>query len=97
MRRIDLGVFESVDGSPDGALDGQGRPDGNEISDLVSFAAFLGPELHRHGGADRAASVIKVWADSDPARLGQAITVARRGHHEEAAVILRRARELLTA
>jgi hypothetical protein len=97
MRRIDLGVFESADGTLDGGLDGEGRRDGNEIGDLVSFAAFLGPELRRHGGAERAAGVIKHWADSDVALLDEAKVIAHREHHEEAAEILRRAHDLAIA
>lgn len=97
MRRIDLGVFESAEATPDGGLDGAGHRGGNEIGDLVSFATFLGPELHRHGGAERAAGVIKAWADDDAAILGEAETVAYRAHHKEAAEILHRARELATA
>jgi hypothetical protein len=54
MRRIDLGVFESA---------------GNEIGDLVSLAVFLGPELQRPGGAERAAAVMprKASSGSEPA------------------------------
>ena len=81
MRRIDLGVFEPVDA----------------IGDLVSFAALLGPVLDRPGGAERAAGVIKKWADDDTALLVAAEASARYGHHEDAADILRRARELATA
>jgi hypothetical protein len=81
MRRIDLGVFESA---------------GSEIGDLVSLAVFLGPELQRPGGAERAAVVMKQWADGDPALLEQAETVAHREHHEDAAGILHRAHDIAT-
>lgn len=97
MRRIDHGVFEPPDGTPDAGFDAVERRDGNDTSDLIAFAAFLGPELHRRGGGDRAADVIKLWADSDRALLAEAETVAVRGHHGEAAEILRRARMLATA
>jgi hypothetical protein len=40
MRRIDLGVFEPADRTPDGSLDGERRR-GNELGDVVSLATFL--------------------------------------------------------
>jgi hypothetical protein len=61
MRRIDFGVFEPADRTPYGSLDGERRR-GNEIGDLVSLATFLGPELHRPGGRQGAAGVMKQWA-----------------------------------
>jgi len=76
-----IATRESARESPARLLVGEGRPDGNEISDLGSFAAFLGPELHRDGGADRAADVIEMWADSVRALLVEAETVALRRHH----------------
>jgi hypothetical protein len=97
MRRIDHGVFDSADGTPDAGLDAAERRDGNDTGDLVAFAAFLGPELHRRGGGDRAADAIKLWAESDRALLAEAETVALRRQHREAAEILRRARRLATA
>jgi hypothetical protein len=96
MRRIDLGVFEPADRTPDGSLDGERRR-GNEIGDLVSLATFLGPELHRSGGGQRAAGVMKQWADGDAALLAEAETIAHREHHEDAAEILHCARDLATA
>ncbi len=35
MRRIDLGVFDPADRTPDGSLDGERRQRDNEIGDLV--------------------------------------------------------------
>jgi hypothetical protein len=96
MRRIDLGVFDPADRTPDGSLDGERRRRGNEIGDLVSLATFLGPELHRLGGGQRAASVMKQWADGDAALLAEAETIAHRDNHEDAAEILHHARELAT-
>lgn len=93
MRRFDLGVFEPGDRTPDGTSDGE-RPRGNDIGDLVSLATFLGPESHHPDSAERAAVVIKQWAESDAALLADAETVAHRDHHEEAVEILRRARKL---
>jgi hypothetical protein len=95
MRRLDLGVFEPADRSPDGSLDGE-RQRGNEIGDLVSLATFLGPELQRPGGAGRAAVAMKQWAESDAALLAEAETIAHRGHHEDAAEILHQAHDLAT-
>jgi hypothetical protein len=97
MRRIDHGVFESRDGSTDAGFDAAGRRGGSDTGDLIAFAAFLGPELHRQGGGDRAADVIKLWADGDRAVLAEAETDALRRHHKDAAEILRRARKLATA
>jgi hypothetical protein len=97
MRRIDYGLFESSDATPDPGLDAAQRRDGNDTGDLVAFAAFLGPELHRRGGGDRAAVAIKLWAESDRALLADAESNALRRHHSEAAEILRRARRLATA
>jgi hypothetical protein len=96
MRRIDFGVFEPADHTPDGSLDGEGRR-GNEIGDLVSLATFLGPELHRADGAERAAVVMKQWADGDAALLAEAETIAHRERHEDAAEILHHAHGLATA
>jgi hypothetical protein len=96
MRRIDFGVFEPADRTPYGSLDGERRR-GNEIGDLVSLATFLGPELHRPGGGQRAAGVMKQWADGDAALLAEAETIAHREHHEEAAEILHHAHDLATA
>ena len=95
MRRIDLGVFEPADRTSYDNLDGEQRR-GNEIGDLVSFAALLGPVLDRPGGADRAAGVIKQWADNDPALLAEAERSAHREDHEDAAAILHRAHDLAT-
>jgi hypothetical protein len=96
MRRIDFGVFEPADRTPYGSLDGERRR-GNEIGDLVSLATFLGPELHRPGGRQGAAGVMKQWADGDAALLAEAETIAHREHHEEAAEILHHAHDLATA
>jgi hypothetical protein len=96
MRRIDFGVFEPADRTPYGSLDGERRR-GNEIGDLVSLATFLGPELHRPGGRQGAAGVMKQWADGDAAFLAEAETIAHREHHEEAAEILHHAHDLATA
>jgi hypothetical protein len=96
MRRFDLGVFEPADRTTDGTFDGE-RPRGNEIGDLVSLATFLGPESHRPDGAERAAVVIKQWAESDAALLAEAETIAHRERHEDAAEILHRARKLAIA
>jgi hypothetical protein len=96
MRRIDLGVFDPADRTPDGSLDGERRRRDNEIGDLVSLATFLGPELHRPGGGQRAAGVMKQWADGDAALLAEAETIAHREHHEEAAEILHNAHDLAT-
>lgn len=96
MRRIDHGVFESRDGSTDAGLDAAGFRGGSDAGDLVAFAAFLGPELHRRGGGDRAADVIRLWADSDRTLLAEAETDALRRHHKDAAEILRRARTFAT-
>jgi hypothetical protein len=95
MRRFDLGVFEPADRTPDGSLDGERR--GNEIGDLVSLATFLGPESQRPGGAERAAVVMKQWAESDAALLAEAETIAHSEHHEDAAEILHHAHDLATA
>ena len=95
MRRFDLGVFEPADRTADGSFDE--RPRGNEIGDLVSLATFLGPELQRPDGAERAAVVIKQWAESDAALLAEAETIAHREHHEDAAQILHRAHHLAIA
>ena len=86
MRRIDLGVFEPADRIPDGSL----------IGDLVSLATFLGPESRRPDGAERAAIVMKQWADGDAALLAEAETIAHREHHEDAAEILHHAHDLAT-
>jgi hypothetical protein len=96
MRRIDFGVFEPADRTPSGSLDGERRR-GNEIGDLVSLATFLGPELHRPGGRQGAAGVMKQWADGDAALLAEAETIAHREHHEDAAEILHHAHDLATA
>jgi hypothetical protein len=95
MRRIDLGVFEPADRTPYGSLDGERRR-GNQIGDLVSLATFLGPELHRPGGGQRAAGVMKQWADGDAVLLAEAETIAHREHHEDAAEILHHAHDLAT-
>ncbi len=95
MRRIDIGVFEPADRTPDAGSDGERRR-GNEIGDLVSLATFLGPELQRPGGAERAAVAMKQWAESDAALLADAETIAHRGHHEDAAEILHQAHDLAT-
>ena len=95
MRRFDLGVFEPADRTPDGSFD-EARRRGNELGDLVSLATFLGPELHRPGGGQRAAGVMKQWADGDAALLAEAETIAHREHHEEAAEILHHAHDLAT-
>ena len=84
MRRFDLGVFEPADPAPHGSL----------IGDLVSLATFLGPELRRPDGPERAAVAIKQWAESDPAVLAEAETIAHREHHEDAAEILHHAHDL---
>jgi hypothetical protein len=95
MRRFDLGVFEPTDRTPYDSLDGERRR-GNDLGDLVSLATFLGPELHRPGGGQRAAGVMKQWADGDAALLAEAETIAHREHHEEAAEILHHAHDLAT-
>jgi hypothetical protein len=95
MRRFDLGVFEPADRTPDGSFD-EARRRGNELGDLVSLATFLGPELHRSDGAERAAVVMKQWADGDAALLAEAETIAHREHHEDAAEILHHAHDLAT-
>lgn len=95
MKRIDFGVFEPTDRTPDVGSDGE-RPRRNELGDLVSLATFLGPELQRPGGAERAAVAMKQWAESDAALLADAETIAHRGHHEDAAEILHQARDLAT-
>lgn len=87
MRRIDFGVFEPADHTQDGSL----------IGDLVSLATFLGPESHRPDGAERAAVVMKQWAEGDAALLADAETIAHREHHEDAAEILHHAHDLATA
>ena len=92
MRRFDLGVFEPGDRTSDGE-----RPRGNDIGDLVSLATFLGPESRDPDRAERAAVVIKQWAESDTALLAEAETIAHRDHHEEAVEILGRARKLAIA
>jgi hypothetical protein len=97
MRRIDFGVFEPADRTPDGGLGGDQPHAGNEIGDLISMAAFLGPELHRAGGAGRAAGAINQWADGDAALLAEAEAIAHREHHEDAAAILHRAHDLAIA
>jgi hypothetical protein len=97
MRRIDLGVFEPADRTPDGGLGGDQPHAGNEIGDLISMAAFLGPELHRAGGAGRAAGATNQWADGDAALLAEAEAIAHREHHEDAAAILHRAHDLAIA
>jgi len=84
MRRIDLGVFEPADRIPDDSL----------IGDLVSLATFLGPESHRPDGVERAAVVMKQWADGNAALLAIAETVAHREQHEDAAEILHHAHDL---
>ena len=86
MKRFDLGVFEPADLTPDGSL----------IGDLVSLATLLGPELHRPDSGERAAVEIEQWAESDPALLEEAETIAHREHHEDAAKILQRAHDLAT-
>ena len=95
MRRFDLGVFEPADRTPDGSFD-EARRRGNALGDLVSLATFLGPELHRSDGAQRAAVVMKQWADSDAALLAEAETIAHREHHEDAAEILHHAHDHAT-
>jgi hypothetical protein len=95
MRRFDLGVFEPADRTPYDSLDAERRR-GNDLGDLVSLATFLGPELHRPGGGQRAAGVMKQWADGDAALLAEAETIAHREHHEEAAEILHHAHDLAT-
>ena len=95
MRRIDFGAFEPADRTPDAGFDGERRRR-NEIGDLVSLATFLGPELQRPGGGERAAVAMKQWAESDAALLADAETIAHRGHHEDAAEILHHARDLAT-
>jgi hypothetical protein len=97
MRRFDLGVFEPADHTPDGRLDGEGTRGANEIGDLISMAAFLGPELHRPGGVRRAAGAIEQWADGDAVLLAEAEAIAHREHHEDAAAILHRAHDLAIA
>jgi hypothetical protein len=97
MRRIDLGVFEPPDRTPDGGLGGEQPRADNEIDDLISMAAFLGPELHRPGGVGRAAGAIEQWADGDAALLAEAEAIAHREHHEDAAAILHRAHDLAIA
>jgi hypothetical protein len=96
MRRIDLGVFEPADRTRDGGFDEEPRPADSEIGDLVSLATFLGPELHRPGGGQGAAGVMKQWADGDAALLAQAESIAHRERHEDAAEILHRAHDLAT-
>ena len=95
MRRIDFGVFEPTDRTPDGSFDGEWRR-GNEIGDLVSLATFLGPELQRPDGAERAAVEMTQWADGDAALLAEAETIAHREHHVDAAEILHHAHDLAT-
>ena len=95
MRRFDLGVFEPADRTAYDSLDGERRR-GNDLGVLVSLATFLGPEFHRSDGAERAAVVIKQWADGDAALLAEAETIAHRERHEEAAEILHHAHDLAT-
>ena len=95
MRRFDLGVFEPADRTSYDSLDGERRRS-NDLGDLVSLATFLGPELQRPGGAERAAVVMKQWAESDGALLAEAETIAHREHHGDAAEILHHAHDLAT-
>ena len=66
------------------------------ISDLVSVGDFLGPEIHRTGGIDQAASAVREWADDDIAIIEEAETVAWKQHHDYSAEILHRAKLLAT-
>ena len=53
-------------------------------------------QLHRPDSGERAAVEIEQWAESDPALLEEAETIAHREHHEDAAKILQRAHDLAT-
>jgi hypothetical protein len=64
------------------------------IRDLVSLGDFLGPEIHRVGGIDRAASAVREWVEDDVAMLEEAETIASNRHLEDSAEILHRAKRL---
>lgn len=64
------------------------------IRDLVSLGDFLGPEIHRMGGIDRAASAVREWADDDLAMIEEAETIASNQHRDYSAEILHRAKVL---
>jgi hypothetical protein len=66
------------------------------IRDLVSLGDFLGPEIHRMGGIDLAASAVREWADDDVAMIEEAETIASNQHRDYSAEILHRARLLAT-
>ena len=66
------------------------------ISDLVSLGDFLGPEIHRTGGIDQAASAVREWADDDVAVIQEAETIAWNRHLDYSAEILHRAKLLAT-
>jgi hypothetical protein len=65
------------------------------IRDLVSVGDFLGPEIHRTGGIDLAASAVREWADDDVAMI-EAETIAAKQHRDYSAEILHRAKLLAT-
>jgi hypothetical protein len=64
------------------------------IRDLVSLGDFLGPEIHRMGGIDRAASAVQEWADDDVAMIEEAETIASKQHRHYSTEILHRAKVL---
>jgi hypothetical protein len=66
------------------------------IRDLVSLGDFLGPEIHRTGGIDLAASAVREWADDDVAMIEEAETIASNQHRDYSAEILHRAKLLAT-
>jgi hypothetical protein len=66
------------------------------IRDLVSLGDFLGPEIHRIGGIDRAASAVREWVDDDVAMIAEAETIASNRHLDDSAEILHRAKLLAT-
>ena len=66
----------------------------DEVRDLVSLGDFLGPEIHRTGGIDEAASAIREWVDDNVSMLEEAESVARTQHRDYSAEILHRARLL---
>jgi hypothetical protein len=66
------------------------------IRDLVSLGDFLGPEIHRTGGIDLAASAVREWAEDDVAMIEAAETIASNQHRDYSAEILHRAKLLAT-
>src|SRR5262245_43285149 len=76
----------------------QAHPDQTQdLRDLVSIGHFLAPEMHRHGGVDEAASAVREWAEDDVEMIAAAVRLARRGHPDDSAAILHRARVLAAA